>query len=81
VQDLVFMTDDGQLIPTTISLGVATLRPFETFDSLVERADHAMYAAKVAGRNRVEVATDGPTPVETNIRAVAPTSGDVAKAS
>ena len=80
VQDLVVMTDDGQPIPATISLGVATLRPFETFDSLVERADHAMYAAKVAGRNRVEVATDEPAPLDTSVRA-AVRSGGVAKAS
>jgi diguanylate cyclase (GGDEF)-like protein len=37
----------------TVSIGVATLRARETADSLVARADRAMYAAKSAGRNRV----------------------------
>ena len=40
----------------TISLGVATMTPGEAFapDSLVAAADQALYAAKRAGRNRVE---------------------------
>jgi len=56
VQALDVLTDEGKSIAVTVSLGVATLRTGETFDNLVERADHAMYAAKVAGRNRVEIA-------------------------
>ena len=43
-------------IPITASLGVATLDRGETLDDLVARADHAMYVAKNAGRNRVEAA-------------------------
>jgi diguanylate cyclase (GGDEF)-like protein len=35
----------------TISAGVATLRPDETDDSFLARADHALYAAKARGRN------------------------------
>jgi diguanylate cyclase (GGDEF)-like protein len=35
----------------TISAGVATLRPDETSDTLLARADHALYAAKAKGRN------------------------------
>jgi diguanylate cyclase (GGDEF)-like protein len=37
----------------TISAGVATLRPDETEDSLLARADNALYAAKARGRNRI----------------------------
>ena len=35
----------------TISAGIATLRPDETSDTLLARADHALYAAKAKGRN------------------------------
>jgi len=41
----------------TLSVGVATLRPREKAKALIERADEAMYAAKKAGRNRVEFAS------------------------
>ncbi|KPV40233.1 hypothetical protein AN478_08935 [Thiohalorhabdus denitrificans] len=37
----------------TISLGVAEIRAGESLDHLLERADHALYAAKEKGRNRV----------------------------
>jgi len=40
----------------TLSLGVAQLVPDESVDSLVGRADAAMYAAKEAGRNCTRVA-------------------------
>ncbi|MBN2493157.1 MAG: diguanylate cyclase [Deltaproteobacteria bacterium] len=39
----------------TISLGVAELGPAERVNELIERADNALYAAKGAGRNRVEL--------------------------
>jgi diguanylate cyclase len=37
----------------TISVGLATLRPDETPDSLLARADSALYAAKAQGRDRI----------------------------
>jgi diguanylate cyclase (GGDEF)-like protein/PAS domain S-box-containing protein len=40
-------------IRVTVSLGVAELRGDEPFDSLLKRADRALYAAKDLGRNRV----------------------------
>jgi len=44
-----------QLIPVTVSLGVASLRTEdeETLADLLQRADEALYAAKHNGRNRV----------------------------
>lgn len=45
----------------TCSFGVATLAPGESTDSLVARADAALYRCKRNGRNRVE-ASPGPRP-------------------
>lgn len=49
-------------IPVTLSLGVAMLRQGENKESLLERADAAMYEAKRSGRNRVMVASDSYPP-------------------
>jgi diguanylate cyclase (GGDEF)-like protein len=38
----------------TASFGVASFEPLDSIDSLVKRADTAMFHAKAAGRNRVE---------------------------
>jgi diguanylate cyclase len=37
----------------TISAGVATLKPVESADTFLARADKALYAAKARGRNRI----------------------------
>ena len=43
----------------TVSLGVATLAKSDVgWESLVARADEALYRAKAAGRNRVEKQTE-----------------------
>jgi len=53
---------EGKHVDATVSVGVAVLgrEADEDVASLFERADHALYAAKKRGRNRVEVA--GRTP-------------------
>jgi diguanylate cyclase (GGDEF)-like protein len=43
----------GGLPPTTISVGLASLRPGDTPETLFARADAALYEAKDAGRNQV----------------------------
>jgi diguanylate cyclase (GGDEF)-like protein len=49
---------EGTPIPISASLGVAPFRSGESLESLVDRADRAMYRAKVSGRNRVVMAED-----------------------
>jgi diguanylate cyclase (GGDEF)-like protein len=45
----------GVPIRYTLSVGLATMEDgIDSIDALVARADRAMYAAKAAGRNRVE---------------------------
>ena len=40
----------------TLSAGIAEYRPGEGIESLMRRADRALYEAKYAGRNRVHLA-------------------------
>jgi diguanylate cyclase (GGDEF)-like protein len=42
----------------TASIGAALSRPGEASSDLLRRADHALYAAKSSGRNRVELAAE-----------------------
>lgn len=48
--------NQNQTILVSISLGCATLLPGESADSLLRRADSALYAAKRSGRNRLNMA-------------------------
>ena len=48
---------EGKKIPVTISIGVSTQTPRDTWESLYERADKALYASKQGGRNRVTQAS------------------------
>ncbi len=48
-----FRGADGQLIPVTVSLGVAQFHPDDDVEALFERADKRLYRAKEQGRNRV----------------------------
>lgn len=51
----------GKAIGTiTISLGVAQYKVDDSVESLVSRADHALYAAKKSGRNKTMMETDIP---------------------
>ena len=50
-----FMTEDGDTIRVTVSVGVAQARaPYEKKD-LISQSDQALYRAKDAGRNRVVI--------------------------
>jgi two-component system, cell cycle response regulator len=53
----------GEPIPVTVSIGLAAHRDGDNVDSLVRRADQAMYEAKSSGRNRVAAETGAPKPV------------------
>jgi diguanylate cyclase (GGDEF)-like protein/PAS domain S-box-containing protein len=47
------MTHECEQIPLRVSIGVARIRQADTPESLLARADAALYAAKQSGRNRV----------------------------
>jgi diguanylate cyclase (GGDEF)-like protein len=48
---------DGRAILVTVSIGVAALRPGESIEQWLARADKALYEAKRSGRNRCIAAT------------------------
>lgn len=59
---------DGADNAYTVSIGVAILRESESFESLMQRADAALYRSKAAGRNQVSIgivdATPGHVPLD-----------------
>lgn len=55
------VNDDGLVL--SVSIGIAMRTQEDTVDALVERSDHAMYRAKLAGRNRARLDEKLETPV------------------
>jgi len=51
-----FFLHDNERLLITFSAGVAALRPDESQDAILARADKAMYQAKLQGKNRVVTA-------------------------
>ncbi len=54
-----FFLHNNERVLITFSAGLAERRPDESQQSLIERADRAMYEAKKAGKNRVQRALEG----------------------
>ena len=54
--------EPGEIIHNTVSIGVAQYKPREKVESLIQRADAAMYAAKRTGKNRVVLSAHDPNP-------------------
>ncbi len=62
----------GAEFRVTASVGAAMHKPGDTADSLIARADRALYRAKETGRNRVVVDDDPPVGRTIPLEAVAP---------
>ncbi len=72
-------SETGEHIPVTVSVGLAARAAGESVDSVVDRADRAMYSAKATGRNRVaEPGSDPLSPAGT--AATAPVLTNLAQA-
>lgn len=55
IQEARFDVLDGQIIQTSISIGLSHYQEGDTIDSLLTRADDALYDAKNSGRNRFHI--------------------------
>ena len=64
IEQMQVRDSSGDLIQVTASIGIAQLKNGEPLDSLVDRADRAMYASKTSGRNRVSVCAQDASEVE-----------------
>ena len=62
------MTFPGFSIRVTASFGVAAYQPGDTLDGFIERADQALYDAKMMGKNQVVVGEDTIEQVEEETR-------------
>jgi diguanylate cyclase len=62
---------DGRQVTVTVSCGVAELQRGETANSLLRRADEALYASKDAGRNCTHL-HDGVSCVRVDIKGLVP---------
>ena len=47
-------THEGRPLRITMSMGVAAFQPGDTLQTMVDRADRALFIAKDSGRNRVQ---------------------------
>lgn len=56
IEQMVVADASGVAVSVSASIGLSAYEPGDTLDVLVDRADRAMYSAKLAGRNRVAVA-------------------------
>lgn len=54
VEESEIISEDNNQVELTISLGVSSLKPGDSLDGLVYRADNALYIAKQEGRNQVQ---------------------------
>lgn len=80
IESLPIRDGSGDLIPVTASIGLAEFRPGDTIDSLIDRADRAMYASKAGGRNRVTVA-DAPAKAAVERPSDSPKTGQLRRPS
>jgi diguanylate cyclase (GGDEF)-like protein len=62
VMDMRIRYRGGDLPAVTVSVGLAALGAEADAGAVLSRADVALYRAKTAGRNRVVVAAEGPSP-------------------
>lgn len=53
LRKIIAENESGEITQITASFGVSTICEKDTVDSISKRADQALYAAKIAGRNKV----------------------------